>query len=127
MDRWLQEIELMAVKKAAFDAINYPIWIKKYDESKGRFIMLFINKAYTDITGIEYDEYVGKTDFDVHPQDAAEEYHTNDLEVYLSGVPLYDYETFKGECYPMSKATYMIHNKSVGIIGSMIIDEKFKK
>lgn len=127
MDKWLEQIELMAIKKAAFDAIPYPIWVKKYDEEKGLFVMIFINKAYTDFTGIEYNEYVGKTDFDIHQESIAEEYHNNDLDVYLSGEPMCDFETFHGETYPTSKALYRLQDKKYGIIGSMMISEKFKK
>lgn len=127
MDSWIQEIELMAVKKAAFDASPDPWWIKKFDQETGLFVMVFINQAYTRYTGIKYSDYVGKTDYDVHPKSAADEYHKNDMEVYISGSPIWDYEHLGEFQYPMSKAPYILANKKIGIIGSMKINEKFKK
>lgn len=127
MDEWMKELELLAIKKAAFDCNPDPTWIKKFDPEKGRFIMLFINKAYVKKTQIKYDDYVGNTDFDIHPIEDAEKYHENDMKVYLSGEAVFDYEPFDGYLYPMSKAPYVLNDHTVGIIGSIKIDDKFKK
>lgn len=126
MDEWFKELELVAIKKAAFDYIPYPVWIKKYNEERGVFVMVFINKAYTDFTGIEYENYVGKTDFDIHLENEAKEYHDDDMEVYLNGETIFKKEHFDGDEYDMAKTVYKLNGDKRGVIGIMMINKKIK-
>lgn len=61
----------------------YPEWIKSTNGT-----MLFINKSYEDVflipEGKKISDYLGKTDFDVWPENIAKIYSDNDNEVILT-------------------------------------------
>ena len=50
---------------------------------EGRFT--FINKRFCDGFGLPASQILGKTDFDLHPEELAEKYRRDDLEVMTSG------------------------------------------
>lgn len=56
-------------------------------DAQGRFIN--ISRAWMDVRAIPCEEdIIGKTDFDIHPQDLAEQYVAEDQRVMESGTPL---------------------------------------
>lgn len=57
---------------------NFPSWVKRCPEGDTPAVMVFINEAFTAAYGITSRQYVGYTDFDVHPEDVAESYAAND-------------------------------------------------
>jgi PAS domain-containing protein len=70
--------------QAYINAQATPTWIKRF-RPDGKLEMLMINEAYTVEFGKTPTDYVGKTDFDLYPQEVAEQYEANDLTVHLSG------------------------------------------
>ena len=61
------------------DALPFPAWIKRYREEDGLFEMTLINQHYTADFGYTENEYIGKTDFDIHSRELAETYLSDDL------------------------------------------------
>ncbi len=63
--------------RAILDNVPYLIWLKDMD---GRFVA--VNKAFFRTTGLaQMQDVLGKTDFDLWPQELAEKYHADDAEV----------------------------------------------
>ncbi len=65
----------------------YPAWIKVVDRDDAgaiQFRMQFINAAYTKTFGVSWEDYVGRTDFEVWPHQVAAEYYANDTTVLAS-------------------------------------------
>lgn len=58
-----------------------PMWYKDR-----RYIMRWVNNAYSMTFGILRSNYVGKTDYDVWPAEIARAFRTHDEEVLLKGV-----------------------------------------
>ncbi|PQO45314.1 response regulator [Blastopirellula marina] len=56
----------------------------------GRFI--FANRAYSEFTGHDANDILGKTDFDLSPQDVAEKFRQDDLKVVRTGRQFRDVE-----------------------------------
>lgn len=67
--------------RAMIDNIPHMAWLK---DAEGRFIA--VNEAYAQATGMSSDQLLGKSDFDVWPQEAAERYRQDDLEVMRTGL-----------------------------------------
>jgi len=59
------------------------IYIKKPD---GQY--LFINRRYGELFHITNEEILGKTDYDIFPNDVADGFRTNDLKALKSNMPL---------------------------------------
>ncbi len=68
--------------KALMDSIPDLAWVK---DTESRFIA--VNKQFGVVFGIEPDELVGKTDFDLSPSEDAQHYQQDDMEVMQSGQP----------------------------------------
>jgi len=66
------------------NSLPFPAWIKKRRED-GMFEMVMINEAYTAEYKKTPTQYIGKTDYEVHPHDLAVQYEINDLQVATSG------------------------------------------
>ncbi|MDX8399957.1 MAG: diguanylate cyclase [Gallionellaceae bacterium] len=74
-DEKLQKSE--ARMRAILDNVPYLIWLKDTD---GRFIA--VNEAFFKITGLATpQEVLGKTDFDLWPEELANKYRADDVEV----------------------------------------------
>lgn len=69
------------VPKAILDALPSMIWIKDADG-----VFKFVNKVFADACGKDYQEIVGKNDFDVWTRALAANYVADDLEVLQSGL-----------------------------------------
>jgi len=70
----LQESE--ALYQSLVEVMPMRVCRKDFD---GRFT--FVNKRYCDGFGLSLPEILGKTDFDLHPDELAEKYRKDDLEV----------------------------------------------
>ncbi|NLH74979.1 MAG: PAS domain S-box protein [Verrucomicrobia bacterium] len=61
---------------------SLPLCVFRKD-SAGRFT--FVNQRFCEFVGVRQEEVVGKTDFDLFPADAAEQYRADDLRVMETG------------------------------------------
>ena len=66
-------------------------------DSAGRFV--FYNRRMNELFGVKGDEWIGRTDHDVWPEEIADQFRRHDLEVMAGGVPveLTEMTTDKGE------------------------------
>lgn len=61
------------------------------DTGSIRFVMLYLNDAYTKCFGVTKQKYLGATDFEVWPQTVAIQFYEHDMAVYESrGSRVYD-------------------------------------
>ncbi|MBN2610503.1 MAG: PAS domain S-box protein [Bacteroidales bacterium] len=67
-------------QKAILDNIPYLAWLKDND---GRYIS--VNRPFAEKFGLEPDEIIGKTDFDIAPGEDAEQIHKTDMQVMKKG------------------------------------------
>ena len=67
------------------NSLPFPAWIKEYDKDTRQLTMYLLNDAYTAEYGYTRNEYVGKTDYEVHSNTEAERYEDHDLQVIDSG------------------------------------------
>jgi len=84
------------------------------------------NKAFQEYVGLSKEHIVGKTTFEVHPSEYAEQYHQRDLSLFANPGIL-TYEAVVRHCTGetrgviMSKATYEgADGKVAGLIGVMV-------
>jgi hypothetical protein len=63
------------------DSLPFPAWIKRFRKEDGLFEMTLINQHYTADFGYTENEYIGKTDFDIHSDELASLYLSDDLMV----------------------------------------------
>ncbi|HMA63563.1 MAG: PAS domain S-box protein, partial [Fibrobacterota bacterium] len=66
--------------RAMLDNMPFLAWLKDAD---GRFEA--VNEAFASSCGYTVDTIIGKTDFDVWPQESASKYHEDDIDVMRSG------------------------------------------
>lgn len=78
-------VDRYEVLESTINILPFPVWIKRYDPPTDRFVMFLINDAYTAQYGITRAEYIGKTDFQVHPADFAASYVEADRAVLNTG------------------------------------------
>lgn len=68
------------------DRLEFPAWCKQVvlnEDKKPSFVMAFLNTAYEKQYGISKAKYIGQTDFENHPTEAANVYYFNDMQVYV--------------------------------------------
>lgn len=68
------------------DFVNHfplPAWVKVWRPETQEFVMVAINGYYADFYGVTEARYKGSTDFDVWPQELAQAYYENDLDVLV--------------------------------------------
>lgn len=101
LDKRIQDVELMyseQKKKAdnlqtklillqtAHQDLPFPQWLKDIHGN-----MLALNRAYEDMflrpNGLKAEDYIGKTDFDIWPEEIAKEYEKNDMVVKTGRQP----------------------------------------
>jgi two-component system sensor histidine kinase/response regulator len=88
-------------------------------DTEGRIV--FANQRYCDNLGLAYHELIGKTDFDLFPEDLARKYRNDDKKVVESGKPLEDVEQHQR---PDGKVGYVhvlkapVYNAEGGNIGT---------
>lgn len=70
--------------KTYMDSVPFAVWIKEADGDKPP-VMIALNQAYTAMFGTRAFDYLGKTDFDIHPPELAQQYYENDMAVLESG------------------------------------------
>lgn len=68
--------------RAFMDNTSASAWMK---DEEGRYV--YLNKPFENHFGVRLEDWRGKTDFDVWPQEIAEEFRRNDQEVLRSGQP----------------------------------------
>ncbi|MBU4264197.1 MAG: PAS domain S-box protein [Proteobacteria bacterium] len=109
------------------DSIPSPIF---YKDDKGAFIGC--NTAYEEFYGINAEEFVGKTVFDIAPKEMADAYHQMDLAL-LQQPGKQEYESTladtKGEVHEVIfyKATFRKIDGSVGGLVGVILDITARK
>ena len=64
-------------------------------DAEGRYVL--VNRRFEGLFGISKEEILGRTDHDLFPKGAAEQYRRNDLEVLRSEAPLEAEETVPQE------------------------------
>ncbi len=64
------------------ESMDVPAWLKQYDPVDNHFHMLYLNHEYERFYDVSMENYVGKTDFDIYPEDVAERYAAHDRAVY---------------------------------------------
>lgn len=64
------------------DSIPSPAWCKTWDAVDQVFVMESINDVFEYVYRITKENYEGKTDFDIHPIELAQEYFNNDFEIW---------------------------------------------
>ena len=75
--------ESQALLKTIMDNCPAMIFLK---DPQGRY--LFANQEFERLTGPRVFEVVGKTDFEIFPQEQAAAFHANDMQVLEAGAPL---------------------------------------
>ena len=75
------------ILKNVLDHSSTVVFIKDTD---GKYLL--INKRYEKLFGITNEEIIGKTDFDVFPADAAEQFRAKDLKAIEAGGPIEEEE-----------------------------------
>lgn len=76
-------IEIQKRQQALMDSIPDLAWVK---DTESRFIA--VNAKFKPVFGVEPNELIGKTDFDLSPSRDAEHYQEDDREVMRTGKPL---------------------------------------
>lgn len=113
------------------DSLESPAWYKiKVDDEDGiKFIMCYVNPAYETFFNVKKSEYIGKTDFNIWPQEIAEKFYDNDLMTYDSKTSIEFMESVTnintGKTKDMLfKKSYFSDGLDEGVFGIMI-DNKF--
>jgi hypothetical protein len=107
------------------DVLPFPAWVKRYDEESGQFIMILLNQQYTASFGYTENQYIGKSDFDIHNADLAESFMKADLKVLRSGLPNISHQSVVN-AFGIKKYLYVykfiiyLHDGSIGIAGVAI-------
>ena len=78
--------------QAILDNTTAVIYVK---DAEGRYVL--VNHRFEGLFGLSKEEVLGRTDHDLFPKGAAEEYRRNDLEVLRSEAPLEAEETVPQE------------------------------
>ena len=67
--------------------MDVPAWCKEVvdiDDRSPIFIGAAFNYAYEIRYEVSEDAYIGKTDFDIHPESVASQYYSNDMITYVT-------------------------------------------
>jgi PAS domain S-box-containing protein len=72
-----------ALLEAIIDNASASIYVL---DAQGRFLL--INNQFAQIFGLDKQAVIGKTDYDIFPQETAEGYQNADLEILKKGAPL---------------------------------------
>lgn len=104
------------------DSIPNPVF---YKDTEGRYTGC--NKAFAEYIGRPRDEIIGKTPFDISPEQLAKLYHERDLKLFeIPGVQTYEAQveyadgTFHDVIF--NKATYLDIDGKVGGLVGVIVD-----
>lgn len=106
------------------ESLPFPAWIKRPEENDV-FTMAYINEEYTSAFSITKKEYIGFTDFDVHPTDLALTYIEKDKEVlnYNKDIRDYGYMEVNGVRLQILIVKFPIKLPEGGLgIGGMVIE-----
>lgn len=109
--------------ETAHQDLPFPQWLKNTDGT-----MLALNKAYEDMflvpNGFTANDYIGKTDFDIWPEDVAIIYQRNDHKIktkskryYIGEEPIHIKGSDISEDWKVIKYGRFIHNTCVGVAG----------
>lgn len=105
-----------------FDADPQPAWLKVLDEEKDRFVVAFVNTAYTKEFGIAKHRYKGKSDKDVWDKYYSDYFGKVDRKVYKSGKPENEVVIINNHVYLVTKFLFPLKDTSgktikVGVAG----------
>jgi len=97
-------------------ALPLPIWFKSRDS-----VMMFINQEYSELYGVQPEDYIGKRDDDVWGAETAELFRVNDRAVMRSGRPVYEFEKIKnkktGREEHLKVIKFPVRNRAQDIVG----------
>ncbi|PMS17083.1 GGDEF domain-containing protein [Trinickia dabaoshanensis] len=103
------------------DTIPIPVFSK---DRQGRYLQL--NKAFQDFLGIPKERFVGKSVFEVNPQELAQTYYLKDEELYTSGgIQRYEFKArnAQGEDREVEFSKAVFHDaegRQAGLIGAIL-------
>jgi PAS domain S-box-containing protein len=81
------------------------------------FRYLLVNKAYLDFLGMKQGEVLGKTDFEVLPEELARQCRESDKKVLQNGKQITLLEKYRGRIFESRKFPVKLGNGTVGIGG----------
>jgi len=105
-------------------SFDRPAWVKVAHTTRDRveFRMLEVNHLYTQMSGHERMDYLGKTDLEVGwSKEIADKFHAQDLQVWGSGEPQTFEEVIDGKVTCFRKFRIQSHDgKTKGVMGYQI-------
>ena len=107
------------------DNIPDHIYIK---DKKSRFVI--VNKATADFLGKKPEDLIGKTDFDLFPEEKAKEYFNDEIRVMKKGEPITDNVEkliYSGKEFWMSSSKIPWYDRNGKIMGTMGISRDITK
>jgi diguanylate cyclase (GGDEF)-like protein/PAS domain S-box-containing protein len=114
----LKQVQREQHLKTLLDNFPFMVWLKDKDSR-----LLVANATYAKMAGVSSpDELEGKTDFDIFPQELAEQYVEGDREAMKSDVPIgtvCPIRDANGQFYWIEsyKSALVINNQVVGSVG----------
>ena len=104
-----------AISRAILDNMPHLVWLK---DTGGRY--LGFNKTFSESVGVAKDQAVGKTDFDLWPQELAEKYSADDQRVMETRQSLYMEEKTcdKGRTYWVETYKTPIIDEAGAVLGT---------
>lgn len=92
--------EVNGMLRSMIDSAGAPAWVKVAivsDEGNVTFRMLHLNREFEDAFNVRVEDYAAKTDFQIWPEETANQFYLDDLEVFSTGVPKTYTEIIKGK------------------------------
>lgn len=80
---YLKTKQQMEREKAIINNLPFLAWLK---DKNGKF--LAVNELFAKQCGLTPESMIGKTDYDIHPQDLAEKYNQDDINIMETGQPI---------------------------------------
>ncbi len=112
-----------AEKKAILDNLPHLAWLK---DSDGKY--LSVNESFANSVEKSIEEIVGKTDYDLYPEQIAQGYREEDLKIMLTRNKLFIEEDSDGKWYETFKAPiFDIDRQIIGVTGIALEISKRKK
>lgn len=111
----IDQFDQMGALYSFFQYMPGPAWMKNPEG-----VMIWINKAYEKTYGISKLRYEGSTDFEVWPEEVAQQFRDNDLTVLAKKEPITVTETINGEDWVIWKFPVVLDGQIIGIGGVAI-------
>ncbi len=100
-------------KKAILNNLPHLAWLKDTD---GKY--LSVNESFANSVNKSAEQIIGKTDFDIYPEDHARRYREEDMKIFLTRKQLYVEEMTSGKWWETFKAPIFDHDGRItGVTG----------